>query len=254
MNAALLDPPTAPSCTPGGRSPFTEDWPPVSRRPSVAPFGGFTLDQITARLGPMPAWRVRSWPAPGTATFADAVACAARGELVELYDGILLEKTLGHWESVLGLRVGSRLRAVAEAKNAGVVAGADGQIELPAEQQRLPDAAFTDWSKMPNGYDPTVTVPELSPTIACEVISASNTREEMDRKLREYFDAGAKLVWYVYPGPRTVRVHTSATDFTTLSEDAGDTLNAGDVLPWFSLPLAELFAVPRPPGANGDAA
>ena len=37
------------------------------------------------------------------------------------------------------------------------------------------------------------------PDLAVEVLSPSNTRHEMAIKLREYFAAGVRLVWYVDP-------------------------------------------------------
>ena len=239
MKPALLDPPKR-------ATPYGVDGQPV--RPSFA--DGLTTEEITELLGPIPAWRVRNWPPPGTATFADAVACADRGETVELYDGVLLEKTMGMWESVLAGRIADRMRARCEARNLGIVAGADGPIELPGGQSRMPDALFVGWEGMPGGFDPAVAVPDLPPTIACEVISASNTRREMERKLLEYFGGGAKLVWYVYPRTRTVRVYTAADDFTILSAEAGDVLTAGDVLPGFELPLADLFSPPTAPASQ----
>ncbi len=248
MKPGLLDPPAdRPAVTAIRRSPFTEEWPPSI---STEPFGGYTIDQIHERLGPVPAWRVRSWPPPGTATFKDAIACANRGELCELVDGILLEKTVGFWESVLAVRISSELRGRAAAGNHGIVAGADGPIELPEEQSRMPDATFVSWKQAPGGFDPTIPVPNLPPTIAVEVISASHTWREMDQKLVVYFNGGASFVWYVYPRTRTVRVYTAVEMFETLSADAGDALSAGDVLPGFAMSLVELFMPPQPPAAD----
>ena len=208
---------------------------------------GLTTEELTALLGPMPAWRVRNWPPPGTATFSDAVACADRGETVELIDGVLLEKTVGLWESVLGGRIYALMKARSDAGNFGLTAPGDGPIELPEGQSRIPDAAFYGWDRMPEGFDSSIAVPELPPTIACEVISNSNTRREMERKLGEYFGGGARLVWYIYPHTRTVRIYTAAETFSTLSAEAGDILTAGDVLPGFELPLVDLFSPPTPP-------
>ena len=64
----------------------------------------------------------------------------------------------------------------------------------------------------------------------------------MARKRREYFAAGTRLVWEVNPRRRTVTVYTGPRTSTRLTET--DTLTGGDVLPGFSLPLAELFADP----------
>lgn len=73
-----------------------------------------------------------------------------------------------------------------------------------------------------------------------EVLSEGNTAKEMARKRREYFAAGARLVWLVYPKSRTVQVYKTAQESVTL--DATQTFDGGDVLPGFTLPLAELFA------------
>jgi Uma2 family endonuclease len=61
----------------------------------------------------------------------------------------------------------------------------------------------------------------------------------MDQKLIDYFAAGSKLVWSVDPKERTVRVYTSPEQFTTLDES--QTLEGGEVLPGFRLPIREWF-------------
>jgi Uma2 family endonuclease len=68
----------------------------------------------------------------------------------------------------------------------------------------------------------------------------------MDRKLRDYFAAGVRQVWYVYPDAREVRVYASPEQFTTVGQH--EILNGGDVLPGFSLDLQRLFLDPGQPG------
>jgi Uma2 family endonuclease len=72
------------------------------------------------------------------------------------------------------------------------------------------------------------------------VLSKGNTRKEMARKLDEYFRVGARLVWYVDPQKRTVRVYTARDRSVLLHED--QTLDGGDVLPGFSLSIRDWFA------------
>jgi len=72
------------------------------------------------------------------------------------------------------------------------------------------------------------------------VLSEGNTPKEMRRKLDEYFRAGVRLVWYVDPKKRTVRVYT-ARDRSTLLRD-NQSLDGGDVLPGFALSIREWFA------------
>ena len=105
---------------------------------------------------------------------------------------------------------------------------------------RVPDVAFASWARFPEGRVPTAPIPSLAPDLAIEVLSDSNTPREMRRKRGEYFTSGVRLVWLVDPEPRTVSVYTAPEEVSELGED--DTLDGGDVLPGFSLPLRDLFA------------
>ena len=82
--------------------------------------------------------------------------------------------------------------------------------------------------------------PLLPPDLAVEVLSPSNTKKEMERKRLEYFKAGTRLVWEIDPESRTATAYTDPEKHTLLHET--ESLNGGDVLPGFSLSLAELFS------------
>ena len=209
-----------------------------------------TLRDILDRLGPVPAWRVRSDPAPGLATEADCGALNARGGRFELFDGILLEKDVGFLESEIALNLSTSVKNYLRGNNLGRVGGADGFLRLRPDQTRGPDTSIIRWDRMPGGVMPTDAVPAVAPTIAAEVLSRGNTEEEMARKIADYFAAGTELVWCIDPRTRTVAVHVSAAGQpVVLREERGDVLTAGDLLPGFALPLAELFALPDPPAS-----
>ena len=57
------------------------------------------------------------------------------------------------------------------------------------------------------------------------------------------FQAGVRLVWYVYPVTHSVRVYSNPHEVIELSGEA--ILDGGDVLPGYRLPLADLFAMPK---------
>ena len=78
------------------------------------------------------------------------------------------------------------------------------------------------------------------PNLAVEILSKGNTKREMARKLREYFQAGVRLVWYIEPKTRSAQDCTSAQEWTEIGPDGS--LLGGEVLPGFELPLAQLFA------------
>ena len=51
----------------------------------------------------------------------------------------------------------------------------------------------------------------MVPDLAIEVISASNTAFEVQKKTHEYFAAGVTCVWVVYPEQAEVYVYSSPT-------------------------------------------
>jgi Uma2 family endonuclease len=199
-----------------------------------------TLADLHARLGRVPLHRIRCYPAPGTATEAD-VLMRPNGEkhLFELVDGVLVEKPMGYYESLLASILIRLLGFFLEQHDLGFVLGEGGIVRLAPGLVRIPDVSFVSWDHFPNRELPAGPVPDMVPDLAVEVISESNTEEEMERKLTEYFTAGTRLVWYVYPDEQSVRAYTSPTSARVLQND--DTLDGGTVLPGFQLAVRELF-------------
>jgi Uma2 family endonuclease len=158
----------------------------------------------------------------------------------ELVDGTLVEKPMGLKESIIALALASVLRDFVISRKLGLVSGEAGMMRLFAGLVRIPDVAFISWARVPGGKVPSEPVPFLAPDLAVEVLSPSNTRREMERKRREYFGAGVRMMWMIDIETRMVDVYTAAEKSTTLPESA--TLDGGDVLPGFELRLRELFA------------
>ncbi|MBA3416853.1 MAG: Uma2 family endonuclease [Chloroflexia bacterium] len=107
-----------------------------------------------------------------------------------------------------------------------------------------PDLAFVRADRLPPMADRT-SYAEMSPDLAIEVLSPSNRAQEMLDKVLLYLEAGTRLVWIFDPNREAVTVHTPDRVARTLL--VGDTLDGGDVLPGFSLPVAELFDRPGQP-------
>src|SRR5262249_1609298 len=125
-------------------------------------------------------------------------------------------------------------------RDLGVTAGEAGMMRLTSGLARIPDLSFISWARLPGRELPAEPIPDLVPDLAVEVLSEGNTEEEINRKLREYFRAGTRLVWIVDPKNRTVKVYTSPSRSKLLTEDR--TLDGGKVAPGFALPLAQFFA------------
>lgn len=197
-----------------------------------------TFADVQQRLGGIPPERIHLYPWPGLATEQDVIEVRARtGRLCELVDGILVEKARGFYESVLALAIGDALRAYLQDQNLGIAAGEAGMLRIDRNRIRIPDVSFIRWERLPPGRDP---VPAVCPDLAVEVLSESNTAQEMQGKLNEYFAGGAQLVWIIDPRTRTARSYRGPGEFSLIDE-AGS-LTGGDVLPGFALQLKDLFA------------
>jgi Uma2 family endonuclease len=207
----------------------------------LAPPAIQNLADLFARLGNVPPHRIRFRPSPGTATLQDVIDVERReGRLCELVEGVLVEKAMGFTESRLAIYVATLLNTFVLPRNAGIVTGSDGTVELFPDLVRIPDVAFTSWDRLPGRRGPAAPIPRVVPNLAVEVLSTSNTPGEMAVKRHDYFTAGVQLVWEIDPRTRTATVYTSPTDATPLG--AADNLTGGTVLPGFVLPLAQLFA------------
>lgn len=80
----------------------------------------------------------------------------------------------------------------------------------------------------------------VAPDLVVEVLSPDDRPGEVARKVREYLEAGVRLVWVADPETRTVRAHRSPTDVREFRE--ADSLLGDEVLPGFDVAVAELFA------------
>ncbi len=159
--------------------------------------------------------------------------------LYELIDGVLVEKAMGIQESFLAAFLAGLLSEFASRHDLGFVLGADGMARLAPGLIRIPDISFVSWRRLPNRLIPRVAVLGFAPDLAVEVLSPSNTTEEMTRKLHDYFAAGISRVWFVDPASRTVRIFTAPDQSTLLQE--GQELSGDPLLPGFVVSLRELF-------------
>jgi len=208
-----------------------------------APPTEWTIADVQARLRGFPARRIRIYPTPGTATEQDVLKAEARSDRIcELIDGTLVEKTMATYESMLALALAYFLQRYLDANNLGALAGEAGLLMILPGQIRAPDLAFIRWDRLPGRHSPKARPPiyAIAPDLAVEVLSTGNTAHEMKRKLRDYFQAGVRLVWYIEPKIRTARAYTGVREWTEIGPN--DSLSGGEILPGFQLPLAQLFA------------
>jgi len=71
------------------------------------------------------------------------------------------------------------------------------------------------------------------------VISPSERAADIQEKVADYLGGGAQLVWLLYPRTRTAHVYSPDGAARVLGPP--ETLDGGDVLPGFSVPIVSLF-------------
>ena len=106
------------------------------------------------------------------------------------------------------------------------------------ERVRAPDVAFVSKNRLPEGRLPQGFLAG-PPDLAIEVLSPSDDPVDVQQKVRDYLDAGARLVWLVAPQARTVTVFHSDGSARLLRDE--NALDGEDVLPGLMIPLAAVF-------------
>ena len=174
---------------------------------------------------------------------SEAVSLEPPGDvLYEVVDGRIVESpTMGAYENDIA-------NLLAELLNESARVGRLGRafveqlfrIDIARDLRRRPDVGFVPAARWPYGKRvPKAEAWDMVPDLAVEVVSKSNTAEEILAKLGDYFRTGVRLVWVVYPSVRQVYVYTSPADVQILTEPAE--LDAREVLPEFHLSLHRLF-------------
>jgi Uma2 family endonuclease len=155
-----------------------------------------------------------------------------RGELIRMSPVNLGHTTYAHLVSY-------HLNDFVLPRGLGIVGGEGGFVlEHDPDTVRAPDVHFIRADRVPTG-EALDHFGDFAPDLAVEVRSPSDSLVGLYRKADEYFAAGTRLVWIFDPKPKHVHVCTPNGRRVTLGAD--DTLDGGDVLPGFRLPLRKVF-------------
>ena len=75
---------------------------------------------------------------------------------------------------------------------------------------------------------------------AVEILSDSESHQDVLEKIQDYFDGGAQLVWYIVPLHQKIYAYTSPDESTVFKGQ--QVIKASPVIPEFSFTVADLFA------------
>jgi Uma2 family endonuclease len=163
----------------------------------------------------------------------------------ELVNGRRIEAPpMSAYAAMIATRLASELNSCARPLKLGE-AIVESVFLLPltrdSTRQRKPDVAFVSSQRWPVGRPLPIddNAWDVVPDLTIEVISPYNLAEELLDKIFDYFQAGVRLVWVVFPRHRLVYVYDAPEKVRVII--APDTLAGGDVLPGFHLPLDQLF-------------
>lgn len=137
------------------------------------------------------------------------------------------------------LRIAGPLFNYVEKHRLGVITGAETGFTLARNPDtvRAPDVGFVTAERVPtmdsrgffNG----------APDLAVEVLSPDDRAGKVLDKVGDWLEAGCRLVWVVDPKHKTVSVYEG--DGRTLVLHESDTVDGGQVVPGFTLPVTSIF-------------
>jgi len=122
----------------------------------------------------------------------------------------------------------------------GIMSDSSTAFAMKTGNKRSPDVSFVSRERLQGMRRPPKGFFQGAPDLAVEVLSPSNTVEEIHEKIVEYFENGTRLVWVIHPDEQYVLVYHSPSPDRLLRLD--DSLEGEDVVAGFTLPVAELFA------------
>lgn len=163
------------------------------------------------------------------------------GHRRELIRGELRTMTpAGHPHGRIAVRITWPLARHVEENGLGAVYAAETGFLLSRDPDtvRAPDVAFVRRERMEEAGDAGGYWPG-APDLAVEVVSPGDAYAEVEGKVAGWLRAGSRMVVVVDPSNRTVRVHRSLTDATTLAGDGE--IEGGDVVPGWRLPVRDVF-------------
>jgi Uma2 family endonuclease len=182
-----------------------------------------------------------TYPTTHLLTVDELEALGPNYQWYELIDGVLRERgTMGGRHGEIGGAIFWRLGATVFERHLGRVYTSDTRFIIARDPETvlIPDISFVRTDRLPPTQDREGPMP-LAPDLVVEIVSPNDRYNDVVEKIEKYQTAGVPLVWLVVPRRRTVMVYATGQEPRTLTE--ADTLDGGNVVPGFQMPVAEMF-------------
>ncbi len=165
------------------------------------------------------------------------------GKRYELIKGELVEMTpSGGEHSNISALIAHFVYDYVLKMDLGTVHAAEGGflIQRSPDTVLAPDVAFVSKAKLLGGRPPQGFV-EAAPDLVVEVVSPSDSYQQVEKKAAQWLTAGASVVWVVNPATKSVAVWRAPNRITYLTGE--DELDAEPALPGFRIKVTKLFPV-----------
>ena len=174
-------------------------------------------------------------------TADDLLQMADDGYRYELLKGELLRMPpSGGEHGVTAMNIGGPLHQHVKKNGLGLTFGAETGFLLARDPDTVlaPDVAFVHRDRIPEGKVAKSYWPG-PPDLAVEVISPNDTYTEVEEKVREWLEAGTRMVLVANPRNKTLKVYRSIKDVVVLT--VADELDISHVVPGFTCKVSEFF-------------
>ena len=162
------------------------------------------------------------------------------GHRYELVSGELIDMgNSGMEHGGIGSFLGGLLAICVRQHKLGFVCDSSTAFTLKTGNKRSPDVSFVSKERLKGLKRPPRGFFQGSPDLAVEILSPSNTVEEIHTKIVEYFENGTRLIWVIHPDEKYVLVYHAPEPDRLLRPQ--DSLEGGAIIPGFSMSVAELF-------------
>lgn len=185
-------------------------------------------------------------------TAEDLLCVSDPAHRFELVDGRLLVRepagfrhgrVVATLATILGTHVREHRLGVVLTGDAGFI------LRRGPDTVRAPDVSFVSRARIPDPEP--VSFAELAPDLAVEIVSPSNSPDQIAGRVRDLLAAGTRLIWILDPETQGATIHRPHREPEHLA--SGGEIDGEDVLPGFRCSLEEIFRDPglASPGPAG---
>lgn len=168
------------------------------------------------------------------------MALSQDGHRYELVNGDLVDMgNSGMEHGGIGSFLGGLLAIYVRQHKLGIVCDSSTAFTLNNGNKRSPDISFVSKARLIGLKRPPRGFFQGAPDLAVEILSPSNTIDEIHAKIVEYFEDATQLVWVIHPDEKYVLVYHRPEPDRFLRPQ--DVLGGETIVPGFTVPVAELF-------------